>query len=81
MATVRVSFDGGNAPIVRGAVPDDEQTPIADPTPTGFVTNQSFIVPEGTYCFGLITRERYAPLWQVVQAVDGDPTEISFRKL
>ena len=81
MATVRISFDGGDVPIVMGDMPADEQTPIDEPTPTGFVTNNAFIVVEGVYCFGLQTVQHYTPLWQVVQAVDGEQTDISFRKL
>ncbi len=81
MATVRISFDGGNVPIVIGDMPADDQTPIADPTPTGFTTNRPFIVVEGMYCFGLETAQPYSPLWQVVQVVDGEATDITFRKL
>jgi hypothetical protein len=81
MATVRVSFDGGNLPIVTGDAPPDDQTPIVNPTPTGFTTNQAFIVEEGVYCFGLQSAVPYTPLWQVVQAVDGEQAEVVFRKL
>jgi len=81
MATVRISFDGGNVPIVTGDIPPDDQTPIVDPTSTGFTTNQPFVVAEGVYCFGLETAEPHTPLWQVVQAVDGEQAEIAFRKL
>jgi hypothetical protein len=81
VATVRISFDGGNVPIIMGDMPADDQTPIADPTPTGFTTNQPFIVVEGMYCFGLETAQPCSPLWQVVQAVDGEQTDIAFRKL
>ena len=81
MAIVHISFDGGNVPIVIGDVPPDDQTPITDPVPTGFTTNQPFIVAEGLYCFGLQTAARLHPLWQLVQAIDGEPAEISFRKL
>jgi|1186.fasta_scaffold1049734_2 hypothetical protein len=80
MAIVHVSFDGGSVPIVIGDVPPDDQTPITDPVPTGFTTNQPFIVAEGLYCFGLQTAARHTPLWQLVQAIDGEPAEISFRK-
>jgi hypothetical protein len=80
MATVRVSFDGGNVPIVTGDVPPGDQTRIVNPSPTGFTTNQAFIVEEGIYCFGLQTADPHAPLWQVVQAVDGEQAEIVFRK-
>jgi hypothetical protein len=80
MAIVRVSFDGGNVPIVTGDVPPDDQTQITDPVPTGFMANQPFIVAEGLYCFGLQTAVPYTPLWQLVQAIDGEPVEISFRK-
>jgi hypothetical protein len=80
MATVRISFDGGNVPIVTGDMPANAQTPIADPTETGFTTNQAFIVPEGVYCFGLDTATAYTPLWQVVQAVDGQQTDIAFER-
>ncbi len=81
MATVRISFDGGNVPIVTGDAPFNDQTPIIDPTPTGFTTNQAFIVAEGVYCFGLQSAGRHTPLWQVVQAIDGEQAEITFRKL
>jgi hypothetical protein len=81
MAIVRISFDGGNVPIVTGDVPADDQTPIVNPVPTGFAANQPFIVAEGLYCFGLQTATPYAPLWQVIQAIDGEQTEISFQKL
>jgi hypothetical protein len=81
MATVHISFDGGNVPIVTGDAPPSDRTPIIDPTPTGFTTNQAFIVAEGFYCFGLQSPIPYTPLWQVVQAVDGVQAEIAFRKL
>ena len=80
MATVRVSFDAGNVPIVTGDVPPDQHTPIVNPTLTGFTTNQAFMVREGIYCFGLQTPVPYAPLWQLVQAVDDEQAEIVFRK-
>jgi hypothetical protein len=81
MTIVRISFDGGNVPIVTGDAPPDDQTPIADPVPTGFTTNQPFMVAAGFYCFGLQTSVPYTPLWQLVQAIDGEPTAIFFRKL
>jgi hypothetical protein len=81
MAIVRVSFDGGNVPIAMGDVPPDQQMPIVDPVATGFATNQPFIVAEGFYCFGLQTALPYTPLWQVVQAIDGEQTGISFQRL
>ena len=80
MATVLVKFNGGNVPVVTGAIPPNESTPISNPDPTGFMTNQAFIVAEGQYCFGLDTTASYTPLWQVVQAVDGPQTEITFRR-
>jgi hypothetical protein len=80
MATVRISFDGGNVPIVTGDLPADDQTPIAVPVETGFTTNHPFIVAEGLYCYGLRTAQPHRPLWRVVQAVDGQPNEASFRK-
>jgi hypothetical protein len=81
MAIVRISFDGGNVPIVTGDAPLNDQTPITDPVFTGFSTNQPFIVTEGLYCFGLQTPIPHTPLWQVVQAIDGEQADISFRKL
>ena len=81
MATILIRFDGGSVPVVMGDLPDSDQTPISNPTPTAFSTNQPFIVQEGVYCFGLKTMQRYSPLWQVVQAVDGEQTDIAFRKL
>jgi hypothetical protein len=81
MAIVRIAFDGGNVPIVTGDAPPDGQTPIVDPVPTGFMTNQPFIVAEGIYCFGLQTAVPYTPPWQLVQAIDGQQAEIFFRKL
>jgi hypothetical protein len=80
MATILISFDGGNVPVVTGDIPPDDQTPISAPAPTGFVTNQAFIVAEGAYCFGLETAMSYTPLWQVVQAVDGEQAPITFRR-
>jgi len=80
MATVRVRFNGGNVPIVTGDVPPDPDTPIAEPTPTDFTTNQAFIVPEGLYCYGLDTALPHTPLWQIVQAVDGEEATIIFRR-
>lgn len=80
MATVLIKFDGGDVPVVTGAIPPDEDTPISNPQPTGFVTNRTFIVAEGQYCFGLDTAIPYTPLSQVVQAVDGVPAEITFRR-
>lgn len=81
MATILIRFDGGSVPVVMGDMPDNEQTPIANPTLTKFTTNRAFIVLEGLYCFGLQTTQPYTPLWQVVQAVDGEQTDISFHKL
>ena len=81
MATIRISFDGGNVPIVTGDMPANEQTPMAQPTSTGFTTNQLFIVVEGMYCFALQTAQSHTPLWHVVQAVDGEQTDIVFRIL
>jgi hypothetical protein len=80
MAVVRVRFDGGNVPVVTGSIPPDNDTPISNPTQTGFQTNQALIVEAGEYCFGLETPVRYTPLWQLVQAVDGVPAEITFRR-
>jgi hypothetical protein len=80
MAIVRLSFDAGNVPVVTGDLPPDAQTPIPNPTPTDFTSNQAFVVREGFYCFGLETAVPYTPLWQLVQAVDGEETEILFRK-
>jgi hypothetical protein len=81
MAIVRIGFDGGDVPIVTGDVPPDGQTPITDPIETGFMTNQPFIVVEGLYCFGLRTALSYTPLWQVVQAIEGEEAEIFFQSL
>jgi hypothetical protein len=81
MATVRIGFDGGDVPIVTGDIPADDQSPIADPTATGFTTNHPFIVAAGIYCFGLDTALPHRPLWQVVQVVDGEQTEVAFRRL
>lgn len=80
MATILVRFDGGAVPIVTGDIPANSDNPITAPVPTAFVTNQTFIVAEGIYCFALDTAIAYAPLWQVVQAVDGEQTEISFHR-
>jgi hypothetical protein len=80
MATVTIRFDAGNVPVVTGAIPPDAQTAISGPTATGFLTNQSFIVVEGVYCFGLTTSVPYTPLWRVVQAIDGVPADITFRR-
>jgi hypothetical protein len=81
MATVRISFNGGDVPIVTGDIPPDAETPIAEPAQTGFTTNEAFIVPEGAYCYGLGTAVSHEPLWQVVQAVDGEQTDIAFQSL
>jgi len=80
MAIVLVKFDRNNIPVVTGDIPPNAQTPISDPTRTGFVTNQAFIVAEGEYCYGLQSSVAYTPLWQLVQAVDGEQTEITFRR-
>jgi len=80
MAAVLIRFDGGTVPVVTGDIPPDDQTPISNPTQTGFVTNQAFIVAEGEYCFGLQSTTPYTPLWQVVQAIDGEQAEITFRR-
>jgi len=79
MARVLIRFNGGNVPVITGDIPPNDQTPISNPVQTGFVTNKAFIVAEGVYCFGLQTPHAYTPLWQVVQAVDGEQTEITFR--
>lgn len=80
MAIVRIGFDGGSVPVVTGAIPRNDDTPISNPTQTGFQTNQALIVEQGEYCFGLETPVPYTPLWQTVQAVDGVPSEITFRR-
>lgn len=80
MATVLVKFDSDNIPVVTGDIPPDQQTPISDPTQTGFVTNQAFIVAAGEYRYGLQSPVTYTPLWQLVQAVDGEQTEIAFHR-
>ena len=80
MATVLVRFDGGDVPIVTGDVPPSPDTPITSPQPTGFTTNQAFATAEGVYCFGLQTTQHYAPLWQTVQAVNGEQKVIAFRR-
>jgi hypothetical protein len=80
MAIVLVKFDIDNIAIVTGDIPPDEQTPISNPTQTGFVTNQPFIVAAGDYCYGLQSAVAYAPLWKLVQAVDGEQTEIAFHR-
>jgi hypothetical protein len=81
MARIHVSFNGGSVPIVVGDTPPDLETPIAEPTDTGFLTNQTAIVVEGEYCVGLQTEQPYAPLWQVVRAFDGERADIAFRIL
>lgn len=81
MATVRISFKSGDVPIVTGDMPPNAQTPIVVPTHTGFRTNRPFIVTEGVYCFGLDTATRHTPLWLIVQAVDGEQTNIAFQSL
>jgi hypothetical protein len=79
MARVHVSFDGGSVPIVMGAMPDDPATPIVDGTDTGYLTNETVIIAEGEYCFGLQTAQPYTPLWQIVDALDGQRVDIAFR--
>jgi hypothetical protein len=79
MAIVLIRFDGGAVPVVTGAIPADPDTPISNPVQTGFRTNHAFIVAEDEYCFGLDTSLPYSPLWQLVQAVEGVPAEITFR--
>ena len=81
MATVLIRFDGGNVAVITGATPLDEDTPISNPTPTGFETNVAFRVDDGEYCFGLDTPIPYAPLWQVVQAVDGVRANVNFKRI
>ena len=78
MATVLVRFDGGNVPIVSEDIPRDDKTPIENAVLTGFVTNTAFIVAEGVYCLGLDIVTPYVPLWQLVQAIDGERAEINF---
>ena len=80
MAIVLIRFNGGDVSIVTGAMPLDKDTPISSATPTGFETNKAFMVDEGEHCFGLDTPIAHTPLWQVVQAVDGVPAEISFQR-
>ena len=80
MAIVLIRFDGGAVPIVVGDIPPNADTPVSDPLLTGFVTNQAFMVDEGVYCFALDMAPTYRPLWQVVQAIDGQPAEITFRR-
>jgi hypothetical protein len=80
MATVLVKFNGGNVPVVTGDVPPDDNTPISNPTPTGYTSNQPVIVSDGLNCFGLDTSIPYTPLWQTVQSVPGVQAEITFRR-
>jgi len=79
MALVLVSYDVSGISIVTGDEPADPQTPIADPVQTGHVTNRPFIVAAGFYCYGLLGNG-CTPLWQLVQAVDGEQTTIAFQK-
>lgn len=81
MARVLVTFDIDRTPILTGDVPPDSHTPIENPIWSGFVTGVPFIVAPGVYCYGLQSRGvAYTPLWQVVQAVDGELTEIAFHR-
>ena len=80
MAIVRLRFDAGNVPVVTDDIPTDDQTRISNPTPTGFTTNQAFIVRQWIYCLGLQVAVPYRPLWQLVQAIDGEEAEIRFWK-
>jgi hypothetical protein len=80
MATVMIRFDGGGVPVITGDIPPNDHTPISNPTQTGFVTNKAFIVAEGEYCFGLESTISHAPLWQVVQAIDGEQAEVTFKR-
>jgi hypothetical protein len=80
MAIVMVKFDGGNVPVVTGDIPPDDNTPISDPTPTGFSSNQAVIVADGINCFGLDTTIPYTPLWQTVQSIAGVQAEITFHR-
>jgi hypothetical protein len=81
MATVLIRFDGGDVPVVTGAIPPDEHTPIESPTQTGYKTNHGFIVAPGVYCYGLESADAHTPLWQVVQAVDGQQATVAFERV
>jgi len=80
MATILIRFDDDGVRIVTGDIPPDATTPIRDPQPTDFVTNQAFFVAEGAYCYGLDPNVSCTPLWRIVKAVDGQQTEARFRK-
>jgi hypothetical protein len=78
MAVVLVKYDTDGVAIVTGDIPPDPNTPIAEPVDTGHVTNQPFIVAASMYCYGLAAP--CTPLWQVVQAIDDVPAEITFTR-
>jgi hypothetical protein len=78
MVLVKLDVDG--IPIVTGDIPPNAQTPIVNPTRIGQVTNRAFIVAAGEYCYGLQSTVAYTPLWQTVQAIDGEQAEITFRR-
>ena len=80
MASVLITFDGGNVPVLVGDVPPDPQTPIADPVATGYSTNKPFIVDQNVYCYCIQTNIPHTPLWRTVQAIDGVESKIAFRK-
>ncbi len=81
MAIVRVSFDGGECPDRNRRYAAGRSNADCGSVATGFASNQPFIVAEGFYCFGLQTAFPYTPLWQMVQAIDGEEAEISFQRL
>jgi hypothetical protein len=81
MAIVKVTFDGGDVPVVTGVLPPASTVPIANPIPTGGTTNAFFITAAGVKCFGLETSIPHTPLWLSGNAMEGVPLELSFKKI
>ena len=82
MAIVLVRFDGGNVPVVTGDIPPDDRHPDQRVRRRqSFETNQAVHRGRGrSIASGSDTPIAHTPLWQVVQAIDGVPAEIAFRR-
>ena len=78
MATVKITFSGGNVPIVMGPEPPSKDTPISNPVSAGGQTNISFLAVAGEHCYALNTAIPHKPLWLKGTAIDGVPLHLSF---
>jgi hypothetical protein len=81
MAIVKITFDGGDVPVVTGDAPDSPDKPIENPVDTKGVSNEPFMFREGIFTFSLDTVIAFKPLWQTGQTINGIPLKLEFKKV